>query len=173
MGIRVETYESHPEVNFPADLPRTEEKELQEVKPEKRVRFACVITYEEEHFLEEEDMAILWFTEEELGERHSELIDLINCEDKSESEESMRGLELASNKHQQAAVRAVHDILLDLQEDNRCKGYPDCKGMDKLSLRLTRHDVREAGLRAAQDAIEANRIYKETIEASFVDQCFW
>lgn len=172
MGIRVETYETHPEVNFPANLPLPSEKEVQEVKQEKRVRFACVFTYEEERFLEEEDIVMLWFTEEELGERHSELRDLIHGKDKSQSKESMRGLELASNKIQQAAVRTVHDILLDLQEDNRCKGYPDCKGMDKLSLRLTRHDVREAGFRAVQDAIEANRIYKETIEASFVDKCF-
>ena len=145
---------------------------MQEQK--KCVRFGKVTYIKEEvYFLDDMQRKQLWFTEEERKAMHWRLVQLMKdemvCE---EEEETMRGLELMSNEFQQKAVRAMHLLLLDLQEENRDAGLPDSQGLKVLSQRLTRHDVAAAVLTATEDAVAANRIYKETMPATTVDPCF-
>ena len=141
----------------------------------KGVRFGGVsFAKEAVYFLDETQKPELWVSDEELKEMHRRARRLITDSARTctEEEESVRGLELAGNRLQQRAVRAVHLLMLDQQQENRDMGYPGSKGLKALSLRLTRHDVADAILKATQDALVASCIYKESIDAALVDPCF-
>lgn len=63
--------------------------------------------------------------------------------------------------------------------ETRLLTYLKCKEQQKsdkivkaLALCLSMDDMRRAVLEAAQDAHEANQIYKEKIEGTAVDKCF-
>lgn len=164
MGIRVGGRNSvvTPTTSLPSKQTRQPQK--------KRVRFGKdSYAKEDVYFLDDEQKSQVWYSDDEETAMHRDLFQVLEG---NASNEPKRGLELMSNPRQKHAVKMMHQLLLTLQDENRDEGFPDATGLKELSLRLTRHDVMEAVIKAAQDAMDANRIYQETFDPNMVKQCF-
>ena len=92
------------------------------------------------------------------------------CSD--EATESCRGLERTADEFRHSAMKMKIRQVVGQQASNRWASTPTSGMMRSVATGMSKSDIRKGVLVGLQDATEANRIYKETIEAALVDKCF-